>query len=73
MNVRRNGFSLMEVLMAIFKKTAEEATSIMIKVHRAGIGLCGVYTFEVAETKIDTVQRLAREEGFPLMCTMEKE
>jgi ATP-dependent Clp protease adaptor protein ClpS len=50
----------------------EEATRIMLNVHHQGIGMCGVYNFEVAETKVDTVTRLARENGHPLRCTMEK-
>ena len=45
----------------------------MLNVHRKGVGLCGVYTFDVAETKVLTVEALARERGFPLKCTMEKE
>jgi ATP-dependent Clp protease adaptor protein ClpS len=42
-------------------------------VHQSGIGICGVYSFEVAETKVETVHGLARERGFPLKCSMEKE
>jgi len=64
---------VVDVLMTVFTKTPEEATMIMLKVHREGIGCCGVYTFEMAETKVLTVQRLAQIEGFPLKCTMEKE
>lgn len=64
---------VVDVLMTVFNKTLEEATTIMLKVHREGIGRCGVYTFEVAETKVLTVQRLAQLEGFPLKCTMEKD
>jgi ATP-dependent Clp protease adaptor protein ClpS len=45
----------------------------MLNVHRKGIGLCGVYTYEVAETKVDTVHALAREHQYPLKCTMEKD
>ena len=45
---------------------------IMLKIHREGMGLCGVYTYEVAETKVDTVHALAREKGFPLKCAMEE-
>jgi ATP-dependent Clp protease adaptor protein ClpS len=45
----------------------------MLNVHQAGAGLCGIFTFEIAETKVDTVHSLARENGFPLKCTMEKE
>jgi ATP-dependent Clp protease adaptor protein ClpS len=64
---------VIEILIRVFNKTIEEATLIMLKVHREGIGLCGIYTFEVAETKVNTVNNLAREEGFPLKCTMEKD
>lgn len=64
---------VVDVLVTVFSKTPEEATTIMLKVHREGIGRCGAYTFEVAETKVLTVQRLAQIEGFPLKCTMEKE
>jgi ATP-dependent Clp protease adaptor protein ClpS len=64
---------VVEILMRIFNKTFEESTLIMLNVHKAGTGLCGVYTFEVAETKVDTVQVFARENGFPLKCTMEEE
>ena len=64
---------VVEVLMHVFNKTIEEATLIMLRVHREGIGLCGVYTSEVAEAKVDTVHSLARREGFPLKCAMEKD
>jgi ATP-dependent Clp protease adaptor protein ClpS len=62
---------VVEVLMTVFKKKFEEATRIMFDVHRTGIGLCGVYTYEIAETKVQTVHNLARENGYPLKCTME--
>jgi ATP-dependent Clp protease adaptor protein ClpS len=64
---------VIEILIGIFHKTFEQSTLIMLNVHKAGTGLCGVYTFEVAETKVDAVQTLSRENGFPLKCTMEKE
>lgn len=63
---------VVEVLIYVFHKSAEDATQVMLNVHRKGVGLCGVYTYEVAETKVDTVHRLARENGFPLKCTMEE-
>ena len=64
---------VVEILVHIFHKTIEDATRIMLNVHENGIGVCGVYTFEVAETKVDTVHSLAREHGFPLKCSMEKD
>jgi ATP-dependent Clp protease adaptor protein ClpS len=45
----------------------------MLDVHRVGIGVCGIYPYEVAETKVDAVEVLARENGFPLKCIMERE
>ncbi|MDY6793625.1 MAG: ATP-dependent Clp protease adapter ClpS [Thermodesulfobacteriota bacterium] len=64
---------VVEILMLVFSKSVEEATRIMLNVHRVGVGLCGVYPYEVAETKVDTVDALAKERGFPLKCSMEKE
>ena len=64
---------VVEILMSVFRKPFEEATRIMLNVHRAGVGVCGLYTHEVAETKVDTVHHLARENGYPLKCSMEKE
>lgn len=60
------------ILRRIFHKNIEEATRIMMTVHKQGIGECGVYTREVAETKVGRVLHDARMAGFPLMCTMEK-
>jgi ATP-dependent Clp protease adaptor protein ClpS len=62
---------VIEVLMAVFSKKYQEATRIMLDVHRQGVGVCGVYTYEVAETKVETVRALAADNGFPLRCTME--
>lgn len=64
---------VVQILMGVFKKTVEDATRIMLNVHKLGIGICGVYTYELAETKVDTVHMLAQENGFPLKCSMEKE
>lgn len=63
---------VVEILCAVFHKSVEEATAIMLAVHRMGIGQCGVYTREVAEAKVALVGRKAREAGFPLKCSMEK-
>jgi ATP-dependent Clp protease adaptor protein ClpS len=60
------------VLMEVFHKSVEDATRIMLNVHEQGIGICGLYTHEIAETKVETVMRMARENGHPLKCTMEK-
>ena len=64
---------VVEVLVYVFQKSAEEATRIMLNVHRVGVGVCGLYPYEVAETKVNTVESLARENGFPLKCIMERE
>jgi ATP-dependent Clp protease adaptor protein ClpS len=54
-------------------KGREEATRIMLHVHQKGVGDCGVYTYEVAETKVTQVMDFARQHQHPLQCTMEKE
>ena len=64
---------VVEVLRYVFQKSLEEATRIMLNVHRIGVGVCGVYPYEIAETKVNTVDALSRERGFPLKCTMERE
>jgi ATP-dependent Clp protease adaptor protein ClpS len=61
------------VLERFFNKSVEEATRIMLLVHQHGVGLCGVFTFEVAETKVAQVMDLARRHEHPLQCIMEKE
>ncbi|MBC8317442.1 MAG: ATP-dependent Clp protease adapter ClpS [Desulfobulbaceae bacterium] len=60
------------VLESIFHKSAEEATKIMLNVHQQGIGIAGVYTREIADTKITIVHDIARRNEFPLRCSMEK-
>jgi ATP-dependent Clp protease adaptor protein ClpS len=63
---------VVRVLVEVFKKSPVQANAIMMKVHRNGKGVCGIYTQEVAETKISRVESMAREEGFPLKCSMEE-
>lgn len=64
---------VVHVLERFFNKTRQEATDIMLHVHRRGVGLCGVFTYEVAETKVAQVMDFARANEQPLQCTMEKE
>ncbi|MSO29886.1 MAG: ATP-dependent Clp protease adaptor ClpS [Acidobacteria bacterium] len=59
------------VLESIFRKPRGEAFSIMMSVHRSGTGVAGVYTHDVAETKMKTTKQLAEEHEFPLLVTME--
>jgi ATP-dependent Clp protease adaptor protein ClpS len=61
------------VLERFFNKSREEATRIMLHVHQKGVGICGVYTYEIAETKVARVMSFARQNQHPLQCTMEKE
>lgn len=60
------------VLRKYFNKSAEEAVRIMLHVHNHGVGECGVYTYEVAETKVTQVMDFARKHQHPLQCIMEK-
>jgi ATP-dependent Clp protease adaptor protein ClpS len=64
---------VVEVLKQVFHKSNEDAQRIMLDVHRNGFGVCGRYPREIAETKVDQVDSLSREKGFPLKCTMERE
>lgn len=64
---------VVEILESVFNKPPAEAYRIMMAVHTQGQGLCGVYPYEVAETKVATVVELARGNGFPLRATMEPE
>lgn len=64
---------VVQVLQRIFGKSREEATTIMLHVHNRGVGVCGVYTYEVAETKVNQVIDYARRNEHPLQCTLEKE
>jgi ATP-dependent Clp protease adaptor protein ClpS len=64
---------VIHILERFFGKNRQEATEIMLQVHRRGVGVCGVYTYEVAEMKVGTVMDFARKNEHPLQCTMEKE
>jgi ATP-dependent Clp protease adaptor protein ClpS len=61
------------ILKNIFNKSEEEAHRIMLNVHQQGVGIAGIYTFEIAEAKVDKVTDLAQAREFPLLCTMEEE
>lgn len=64
---------VMDVLMNIFRKSEAEAVRLMHTIHNENYAVCGVYTKEIAETKIEQTTELARDNGFPLKCTMEEE
>jgi ATP-dependent Clp protease adaptor protein ClpS len=64
---------VVHVLERFFGKPREEATRIMLHVHRRGVGLCGVFTYEIAETKVTQVVDYARKHQHPLQCTLERE
>ena len=70
-------YTPMEFVIAVlekhFDKDHAEATDVMLKVHKEGQAVCGVYPYEIAETKVSSVTDEARKQGFPLQCTMEKE
>ncbi len=61
------------VLINIFRKSPEEAKDIMLTVHNQGKGIVGIYTREIAETKVDKVTKAAKKAGYPLLCTYEPE
>ncbi len=63
---------VVSILMGVFKRSQEEATKIMLAVHQKGVGVCGIYTFEVAETKVGQVMDAAKRGQHPLKCTLEK-
>jgi ATP-dependent Clp protease adaptor protein ClpS len=62
---------VVEILQKVFHKSSNEAARIMLLVHKSGIGECGVFTAEIAETKVEVVHHLAKKHGFPLQCSME--
>jgi ATP-dependent Clp protease adaptor protein ClpS len=64
---------VVHILEQFFNKSRDEAVQIMLHVHRHGVGICGVFTYEVAETKVAQVIEFSRRHQHPLQCTMEKE
>jgi ATP-dependent Clp protease adaptor protein ClpS len=62
---------VVEMLRNVFHKSEHDAVHIMLAVHEQGVGVAGVYTYEIAEAKISTVTQLARTHEFPLLCTLE--
>lgn len=64
---------VVQMLQTVFRKPATEANRIMLSVHLRGSGLCGIYPWEIAETKVARVHALAREAGFPLKCSIEQD
>ena len=61
-----------DIIRKVFNKTQDDATRIMLQIHTEGIGICGVYPFEIAETKMNQVLNLAKESQHPLQCIIEK-
>ena len=64
---------VVHVLERFFNRSHQDATTIMLHVHQRGVGVCGVYTYEVAETKVAQTMDLARQHQHPLQCTIEKD
>jgi len=63
---------VVQVLMTVFHKPAAQATRIMLDVHKKGHGVCGVYTYDIASTKIAQVHFMARQREYPLKCSMDE-
>ena len=61
------------VLQRFFRLSIEEATRVMLHVHQKGVGVCGIFTYEIAETKVTQVMSFAKDHQHPLQCTLEKE
>lgn len=64
---------VIDVLIKVFRKNPNEAQAIMLSVHQNGKALCGIYTYEIASTKVAQVKNLARQKGYPLKAIMEEE
>ena len=63
---------VVEILIVVFHKAAAEATKIMLDVHKKGAGICGVYTYDIASTKVSLVHNMAKRREFPLKCSLEE-
>ena len=63
---------VIEILMVVFHRPAAEATKIMLDVHKKGAGMCGVYTYDIASTKVAHVHSMAKRREFPLKCSLEE-
>jgi ATP-dependent Clp protease adaptor protein ClpS len=63
---------VVEILMVVFHKPAAEATKVMLDVHKKGAGICGVYTYDIATTKMSVVHNMAKRREFPLKCSLEE-
>lgn len=63
---------VVQILQYVFHREQTEAVQIMLHVHKKGIGVAGVYTYEIAETKVELVENLAKQYEYPLKCTMEE-
>ncbi|MCK5853714.1 MAG: ATP-dependent Clp protease adaptor ClpS [Sulfurovaceae bacterium] len=64
---------VVEILMGVFHKSMLESEQIMFNIHKKGRAICGVYTFEIAQTKVQQVKEMAKSSGFPLLATVEQE
>ncbi len=63
---------VIDILMAIFHKNIFEAEEIMLKIHKQGKAVCGIYTYDIAQTKVYQVKQMAKSNGFPLLATFEE-
>ncbi|MBD3793751.1 MAG: ATP-dependent Clp protease adaptor ClpS [Campylobacterales bacterium] len=63
---------VVDILMGVFHKNVIESERIMLLIHRQGKAICGVYTYEIAQTKVYQVKQLAKQNGFPLLATLEE-
>jgi len=64
---------VVEILVTIFHKSVAESEHIMLSIHQKGKAVCGVYSYEIAQTKVHQVKQLAKKSGFPLLATLEEE